>query len=166
MIRNPIDASARVSPKLSEFIESRANDPDIEEPITLGQLRRFFADMLPISFRAAERMHRFDLDESELDELDALIDEYGEDALAIDFAQGSASEPLSRVIEAVVNDENRENLPSLADVRRAMTNGLLTRLVGEGVLEEDEDDALVAEIDGLIERFGEDVLAEEYLRYE
>lgn len=40
------------------------------------------------------------------------------------------------------------------------------RLVGEGVLEEDEDDTLLAEIDALIEQFGADALAEDLIRYE
>lgn len=166
MIRNPIDAAARVSPQLSALIESRVNDPDAEQPATLAQVRSFMADLLPGPFKAAERMHHFDVAESVLDELDALIEEYGKDALAVDFSQTSASEALSRVIEAVMNDENRENPPTLAAVRQAMTSGLLTRLIGEGVLDDDEDDPLLAEIEALIERYGADALAEGYLRYE
>lgn len=166
MARNPIDASVRVSTGLSELIESRCNDPSVEQPITLGQLRTLVADLLPPSLKAAERMHHFDVAESDLDELDALIEEYGEDSVAVDFLQVSASEPLSRVIETVVNDENQEYLPTLMTVREAMTGGLLTRLVGDGVLEEDEDDSLLAEMEGLIERFGPDALAENFLRLE
>lgn len=75
-------------------------------------------------------------------------------------------EPLSRVIEAVMNDENREYLPTLAAVREAMISGLLTRLVGEGVLEDDEDDSLLVEIEALIDRYGAETLAEGLLRYE
>jgi len=166
MIRNPIDAAARVSSQLSALIESRVTDPDAEQPITLAQVRAFLADLLPAPFKAAERMQHFDVDESILDELDALIEEYGKDALAIYFMRGNASEPLSRVIEAVVNDENREYPPTLAAVREAMTTGLLTRLVGEGVLEDDEDDPLLSEIEALIGRYGAEALAEEFLRYE
>lgn len=166
MSRNPIDAAARVSPQLSALIESRVNDPDVEQPITLAQVRTFMADLLPGPFKMAERMHHFDVAESILDELDALIEEYGKDALAVDFARVRAGEPLSRVIEAVVNDENREYPPTLAAVREAMTKGLLTRLVGEGVLEDDEDDALQAEIESLIDRYGADSLAEWFLSCE
>jgi hypothetical protein len=86
--------------------------------------------------------------------------------LAVDFVQANASEQLSRVIEALVNDENRENPPTLGAVRDAIVAGLGTRLVGEGVLEDDEDDTLLSEIDALIEQFGADSLAEELLRYE
>ena len=111
-------------------------------------------------------MHHVDIDASLFDELDALIEEFGETALAIDFAQNIASEPLSRVIEAVMNDENRENPPTLETVKEAIASGLSARLVGDGVLEEDEDDALLAEIEALIRRYGADSLAEDFLRYE
>jgi hypothetical protein len=66
----------------------------------------------------------------------------------------------------VLNDENRENSPTLETIREAILDGLPGRLVGDGVLEEDEDDQLLPEIDNLIERYGGDALAEEYLRYE
>jgi hypothetical protein len=122
--------------------------------------------MLPADFKEAERLHHFDVDVSLLDEMDALIEEFGESALAVDFVQAQASEQLSRAIESLVDDENRENPPTLAVVREAIISGLGVRLVGEGVLEDDEDDTLVEEIDALIEQFGADSLAEEFLRYE
>lgn len=166
MIRNPIDISSRVSPRLSELLKSRIEDPDCEQPITLAVVRRFLADLLPADFKEAERLHRFDVAPSMLDELDGLIEEFDASALAIDFVQAQASEPLSRVIEAVINDENHENPPTLAAVRDAIVAGLSARLVGEGVLDEDEDDTLLSEINVLIENFGADALAEEALRYE
>jgi hypothetical protein len=166
MIRNPIDVSTRVSARLSALLRGRVNDPESEQPVTLKSVRRFLADLLPDDFNEAEQMHHVDIDESLIDELDALIDEFDGTAQAIDFVQDSASEPLSRVIEAVVNDENRENPPTLATVREALVNGLGARLVGDGVLEDDEDDTLLAEVESLIEAFGADALAEELLRYE
>lgn len=166
MIRNPVDVANLVSPRLSELLQRWINDPDVEQPVTLGAVRRFLADLLPPEFTEAEQLHHFDVDASDLDELDRLIEEFGEDALAMDFVQASASEALSRAIEAVVNDENRENPPTLAAVRDAIVAGLGARLVGEGVLDEDEDDMLLAEVDALIEQFGEERLAEDFLRYE
>lgn len=166
MIRNPIDVSSRVSSRLSALLSSRVNDPDCEQPVSLMAVRRFLADLLPDDFNEAERLHHFDVDISILDELDVLIEEFGESALAIDFVQASASESLSRAIEAVVGDENRENPPTLSTVRDAILDGLGARLVGDGELEDDEDDTLLTEIDALIEQFGEDTLAEELLRYE
>lgn len=111
-------------------------------------------------------MHHFDIGESMIDELDALIEEFGESAAATDFVSAFASEALSRVIETVVNDENRENTATLATVRDAITGGLTGRLIGDGVLDEDEDDWLMSEIDDLIGRFGADATAEGFLRYE
>ena len=73
---------------------------------------------------------------------------------------------MSRAIEAVVDDENHENPPTLGAVRDAITGGLTAKLVGDGVLEDDEDDTLLAEIDALIRRHGDDALAEEFIRYE
>ena len=166
MIHNPIDVASRVSPRLSELLRSRVDNPECEQPVTLMAARRFLAGLLPDDFKEAERMHHFDVSESPLDELDALIEEFGASALAVDFVQASASEQLSRVIEAMVNDENRENPPTLSAVRDALMTGLGARLVGDGVLEDDEDDTLMSEIEALIEHFGADAPAEELLRYE
>lgn len=166
MTRNSIDVSSRVSPRLSAMLRSRINNPECEQPVTLIAVRRFLADLLPADFNEAERMHHIDISESLLDELDALIEEYGGGALAIDFAQAYASEQLSRAIEWVVNDENRENPPTLATIRDALIDGLGARLVGDGVMDEDEDDTLQSEIEALIEHFGADTLAEDFLRYE
>lgn len=166
MIHNPIDVSVRVSPRLSGLLKSRVDNPECEQPVTLRAVRRFLNDLLPEEFTEAERAHRFDIGESPLDELDALIEEYGGTALAVDFIQVNASEPLSRIIETVLNDENRENPPTLAVIREVLIAGLAARLVGEGVLEDDEDDTLLAEIDTLIEQFGADAPAEDFLRYE
>jgi hypothetical protein len=166
MIHNPVDVASRVSPRLSELLRSRVDNPECEQPVTLMAARRFLAGLLPADFKEAERMHHFDVSESPLDELDALIEEFGASALAVDFVQASASEQLSRVIEAMVNDENRENPPTLSAVRDALMAGLGARLVGDGVLEDDEDDTLMSEIEALIEHFGADAPAEELLRYE
>lgn len=166
MIPNPIDVSTHVTPRLSALIERLVNDPDADEAPTLGTVREFFTGLLPTAFNEAERMHHFDVSESLLDELNTLIDEFGTDAPAADFVRSSASESMSRVIEAVVNDENRDNPPTLEAVQNALADGLGARLVGDGTLDEDEDDVLMAEIESLIERFGPDALAEDLLRYE
>lgn len=166
MIRNPIDIATRTSPELSGLIETIVNQLDSDEPVTLASVRSFIAHELPDEANETEEMHHFDIGESIVDELDALIDEFGESAAAIDFVSVFASEPLSRAIEIVVNDENRENPPTLATIQEAITNGLAARLIGDGVLEEDEADMLMPEIEELIARSGADALAEEFLRYE
>jgi len=164
MIRNPIDVATRVSQELSRFIETLSENPDVEQPLTLSGARYFLAWHLPSEIR--EGLHHIGDTDSLLDELDALIEEFGEDAVAMDFVEDSASEPLSRVIEAVLDDENRENPPTLSVVKAAMAAGVMERLVGEGALDEDEDDNLMAEIDDLIDRYGPDTPAESLLRYE
>ncbi|WP_018507984.1 hypothetical protein [Thiobacillus thioparus] len=166
MTRNSIAVASRVSPHLSALLNSRIKNPECEQPVTLMAVRCFLGDLLPADFNEAERMHHFDVSESLLDELDALIEAFGAAALAVDFAQANASEPLSRAIESVVNDENRENPPTLATVRDALLAGLGARLVGDGALEDDEDDTLLPEIESLIERFGADMSAEKVLCYE
>jgi hypothetical protein len=47
-----------------------------------------------------------------------------------------------------------------------MHDGLLAQLVGEGAIEEDEDDTLVEEMEELIDRYGVDVPAEQFIHYE
>ena len=165
-IRNPIDIASRVSPELTSLIETIITQLESDDPVTLGIVRTVISYDIPEDMSEVEEMHHFDVEESVVDELDDLIEEFGESAPAVDFIYAFASEPLSRVIEAVMNDENRENPPTLETIKDAILAGLPGRLLGEGVLEEDEDDQLLPEIDNLIERYGADALAEEYLRYE
>lgn len=165
MIRNPIDIASRTSPELSSLIEAIINQFDSDEPVTLAAVRSFIEHELPAEISEGEHLHHFDTGESLVDELDALIDQFGESAAAIDFVSVFASEPLSRAIETVANDENRENPPTLATIREALADGLAARLIGDGVLEEDEADMLMPEIEELIERFGAEALAENFLRY-
>ena len=166
MIRNPIDIASRTSPELSQLIESIINKLDSDEPVTLGVVRSFVERELPHQISEDEHLHRFDMNESLVDELDDLITGFGESAAAIDFVSIYASEALTRAIETVMDDENRENPPTLATVRDALANGLAARMVGDGVLEDDEAELLMAEIEELIGRFDGDALAENFLRYE
>lgn len=166
MIRNPIDIASRVSPELSRLIESVINQLDTGEPVTLGAIRLFIARELPAEISEAEHVHHFDSEESLVDELDGLIAGFGESAAAVDFMYVYASEPLSRAIETVMDDENRERPATLEDVSEALADGLAGRLIGDGVLEEDEADMLLPELNELIDRFGPDAMAEDFLRYE
>ena len=166
MIRNPIDIASRVSPELSSLIETLIDQLEAGEPVTLGSVRSFIMREMPDELDEEEHIHHFDVAESVIDELDELIEQFGESAAAMDFIYAFASEPLSRVIEEVMNDENREVPATLTDVQEAVLDGLGGRLVGEGILEEDEDDVLLPEIESLIERYGADTLAEDFLRYE
>lgn len=166
MIRNPIDIASRVSPELSGLIETIIDQLDTDEPITLAMVRSFITHELPGELDESEGMHHFDTDESLIDELDMLIDQFGESAAAVDFVYAFASEPLSRAIETLMDEENRENPLTLSEVQDAIVAGLGSRLVGDGVLEDDEADMLMPEIESLLEHYGPDATAEDFLRYE
>lgn len=166
MLRNPTDVSSNVTPRLSALIESVVNNPDGPDTPTLETVHHFFTDLMPKEFVEAEQMHHFDLTDSLLDELTQLIEDFGAEAPVIDFIRSSASEGLTRVIEAMVNDDNRENPATLSELRNLLINGFSAHLVGEGVLDEDEDDELLAEVDSLIEHFSEEAFVENFLRYE
>jgi hypothetical protein len=159
------DIASRVSPELSAIIERLVNDPDLEESITLGDLRSKVAEGLLGELQGVDHLH-FESDQTVLAEIDALIEQYGAEAPAVDFVTVKASEPLSRVIEAMMSDANTPQRPTLGAVRQAMLHGLVARLVGEGAIDADEDETLLDEIEDLIERFGEAALAEGLMRYE
>ena len=166
MIQNPIDVATRISPSLSTLIENRLKSSKAEQDITLSTIHDFLTGLLTKPFIETEQLHHFDINESLLDELNALIEEFGEYALAVDFVKNAASEALSRVINAVMNGRDQESPPTLGVVKEAIISGLPASLVGTGILEEDEDDDLLAEIEALINKHGVDSLAEEFLRYE
>ncbi len=166
MIRNPIDIATRVSPELSGLIQGIIDQLETDEPITLQMVRSFIGRDLPEEIAEDEHLHHFDNAESLVDELDGLIDNFGESAAAEDFVYAYASEPLSRAIETVADDENRENPATLGVVREALGAGLAGRLVGDGVLEDDEAEVLAPELDSLIARYGPDATAEDFIRYE
>ena len=164
-MRNAIEADERVSRELSAVIEAICGDPDIDEPVTLGFVRDRIRKALN-GFAEAERIHQFGDEEMLCAEVEALIEEYGEDVLATDLVSARASEDMSIVIEAVIDDTDEEFAPTLGTVKQAMSEGLVAHLVGEGLVEPDEEQMLLAEIDALIERWGADALAESVLRFD
>lgn len=158
-----IDIASRVSPALSVILEAHANDPDALQPATLGSVRAFLTSSEAADRYEADRLHP-ETARGLMTELDDLIDEFGDDAPAADFVTVQASEALSRVIQAVL--DHAATPPTLGVVQSAMADGLVARLVGEGVLEDDEDDTLQAEMEELIARYSSDVPAEPFIRYE
>ncbi len=162
MIRS-IDISVRVSPELAALLEAHANNPDALEPATLGSVRAALATGETGEHYDADLLHP-ETSETLLQELDGLIEEFGVEAPASDFIRLTASEALSRVIEAVM--ERNARPPTLGDVRAAMEEGLVAELVGEGVMDEDEDETLMQELMDLIDRYGEDAQAEDFIHYE
>ncbi len=158
----PIDPDARVSPELSEVMGGLLNNPDVPEPVTLDSVRSVLRHGLDAE--DLEEAPKIGLEETLLAEVEQLIDEYGEEALAADFVSTSASEALSEFIEAVLERADEETEVVLGDVRDAVDQGLLAELEGAGLLESDDAQALVAELDALIERYGIELPAEDLLR--
>ncbi len=164
-MRFPSDVASRVSPDLCVIIERMVNDPDLEEPPTLADVRAVVSELVTDAERRDEAMHPQERT-SVLREVDDLVEEFGSEAPAVDFVAAKAGEGLSRIIETAMNDALVRHAPTLARVRDAMVQGLTSRLVGDGTLDPDEDQTLLAEIEGLIERHGSDALAEDFVRFE
>ncbi len=159
----PIDIATTVSDELSRILEAAVNDPDADEPPSLGLVRTRIATMTDGDALEADRLH-FDEGKSPIEEIDQLIEAFGEDAPAIDFVSVKASEDLTRIIETVM--DTGASPPSLGAVRDAMQNGLVARLAGEGIIDPDAAETAFTQIDALIDRYGRDTAAEEFLRYE
>jgi hypothetical protein len=165
-IRPSIDVATRVSPELSAIIEGLVNDPDREvPPQTLDEVRVALIRHGTAGTRETEFLHPRD-EASLLVELDRLIEEYGKEAPAIDFVAVKASEGLSRVIQAAMDNIRFRRAPTLGAVREAMASGLTAGLIGEGTLDEDDEGVLLGEIDEMIRRYGEESLAETLVRFE
>ncbi|MFP5462589.1 MAG: hypothetical protein ACLGII_13645 [Gammaproteobacteria bacterium] len=161
----PIDGDSRASEELSALMESLLADPDIEEPVTLGFVRDRLRRSLVHRGLKPDRS-QFGTEQSLYAEIETLVEEFGEDAPAGDFTAVKASEALSLVIEVMLDEREADLSLTLGEVRDSMADGLTARLVGEGVVEDDQDGSLLAEIDMLIDRYGRETLAEELMRFE
>lgn len=160
----PLDADSRVSEDLSSFIASAVNDPDLDTPPTLGVIRQRLLDAAMAE--GAVPPHRFGNDESLIVEIDALIEEYGEEAPAADFVVVKASDELTQFIEALLDLSDADIVPTLGGMRAAIADGWVARLAGDGVIDSDEDQTLLAEIEALINRYGDETPAESVLRFQ
>lgn len=159
-----IDAESRVSEELSELIEALLDAGTLEEPVTLGAVRDKLKEQAAASERAPDR--RIGSEETLFAEVERLIEEYGEDAAAADLMVVKASEQLSEVIEALIDEAGEEVVPTLGSIREALEQGRGAHLEGAGLIEPDEEQTLLAELDALIARYGADTAAEEVLRFE
>jgi len=160
-----IDVATRVSRELGTVIETMVDDPEREEPPTLDDVRNVVCQMTDAADRWDEAMHPQERT-SVLREIDDLVDEFGGEASAVDFLAVKASEELSRIIEVAMENPLVRHEPTLGAVHDAMASGLMARLVGDGTIEPDQDQTLIAEIDGLVQRYGADAVAEDFIRFE
>ncbi len=164
-IRPSIDVATRISAELSAIIEGLVDDPEREAPPqTLAEVRQALVERGSSEARETEFLRPQD-ETSLLVELDRLIEEYGEESSASDFVVFKASEGLSRVIQAALDDIS-VRARTLAGMREAMVNGLTARLIGAGALDEDDEGVLLGEIDELIRHYGGDAPAETLIRFE
>jgi hypothetical protein len=157
------DANDRVSEELSEVLEAVLAEVQ-DEPVTLGMARDKLKEALAEQGRAASR--RIGSEQSLYAELESLVEEFGEDAPAIDFVVVKASDELSELIEEVLDRTEDEHGVTLGRVREAIERGLTAELEGMGRFEPDVEQPLLAELDALIERYGADAPAEDVLRFD
>ena len=128
-IRLSIDVATRVSAALSALLGSMTEDPDRETPPTLDDVRAVLLRRVKAGAHETEFLHPKDRD-SLLVELDALIEEYGREALAMAFVAERASEALSRVIEAALEDPDLPGEPTLGAAVVEPRRGLASRVLG------------------------------------
>ena len=159
----PLDVDSRMSEELAAFIEPLLDNPDIEAPLTLGFIRQC---ILRVAKARGEEPAGFGDADSLAAEIEALIEEFGADAPAADFVAVKASGELSQFIETLLDLSDADVVPTLGGMRAAVADGWVARLAGDGVIDDDEDQTMIAEIDALVDRYGADTLAENLLRFE
>lgn len=160
-----LEVDSRVSEELSEYIESLVNNPDLEPTVTLGLVRDALQEHTGDELTSEEH-HQFGNESSLYAEILGLIEEYGEDMLAVEFVVSKASDELSELIEALVDGSDEDITPTLGSLRSAITEGIAASLVGDGALDPDAEQTLLAEVDALIGHYGEDLPAENLLRFQ
>lgn len=148
-----INGGSRPSEELSQALQTILFDADEDEVVTLGEACERLKEMLAEEGIDAGRSG--DGGQTIYGELQALVEEYGEDTPAHEFVALKASDALSGVIEALLEQGDADEV----------TIGLVREAVQEAVIDPDAEQALVAELDALIDRYGEDAPAEDVLPF-
>ena len=156
----PGDVFENLSQELSAIIGALLDDDSVNQPATLADVREA---VLAETGTSSIPLNRFSSDRIQQlrDEVDALIDEFGGDALAVRFFKPWADAALQRLIEAARDSVGEV---SLGDVLEASQSGLLANLIAEGEIADDETQTVIAELQALISQHGNDVLAEDFVR--
>ena len=162
----PSDMQETVSRELSLVIQAVIDNYESQGhgPATLGSVRAAMAGGLLERLTDEGRVKSED-ESSLYSELDVLIESFGEDTSADGFTRPRASEDLSTVIEALLDEQDEGAPPTLTAVRDAMIGGLLAKLVGHGEIDSDDEQTLIEEIEEMIEMHGPGALAEDFLHY-
>lgn len=155
------DVYENTSEALSAVIEKVLDDEEIAQPATLAMVRE---EVLKGVETVSLPLNRFSDDPvQELrDEIEFLIEEYGLDALALRFLKPRASQALTQLIEAAM-DERGE--PTLGQLFEELESGLLANQIAKGEIDDDEAQTVIAELQALIDKHGADAIAEEFVRY-
>ena len=156
----PSDVFENLSEEMSTVIGALLDDDSVRQPATLAEVRE--AVLAEIKTTTIP-LNRFSSDRTQQlrDEVDALIDEFGDDALAVRFFKPWADASLQRLIEAA-RDEVGE--VTLGDVLEAAQGGVLANLIAEGEIADDETQTIIAELQALISQHGVEALAEDFIR--
>ena len=155
----PEDVFENTSDEMSALIADVLDDGNLAQPATLDSVReavlaRIKTATIPLNRFSSGQWQQLH------DEIEALIEEYGADALAVRFFKPWASEPLRRLIEAGLDELGEPTLQGLFDAAEA---GLLAHLIGQGEIDDDEAQTVIAELARLVDRHGPEALAEDYL---
>ena len=156
----PSDVFENLSEEMSAVIGALLDDESVRQPATLAEVRE--AVLAEIKTTTIP-LNRFSSDRTQQlrDEVDALIDEFGDDALAVRFFKPWADASLQRLIEATRDDVGEV---TLGDVLEAAQGGVLANLIAEGEIADDETQTVIAELQALIGQHGGEALAEDFIR--
>lgn len=156
----PSDVFENLSEEMSAVIGALLDDESVRQPATLAEVRE--AVLAEIKTTTIP-LNRFSSDRTQQlrDEVDALIDEFGDDALAVRFFKPWADASLQRLIEATRDDVGEV---TLGDVLEAAQGGVLANLIAEGEIADDETQTIIAELQALIGQHGGEALAEDFIR--
>ena len=153
------DVFENTSDELSLVIAGVLDDENVAQPATLYEVREAILAKVKTPTIPLNRFSDTEWEQLR-EEIDSLIEEYGEDALAVRFLRPWASKALECLIEAGMDELGT---PTLSTLFEAAENGLLARLIGRGDLDDDEAQTVLGELQDLIRRHGEDVPAEDFL---
>ncbi len=158
-MRIPDNVHENTSGEMTAVIAAVLDDEMEQQPATLASVREaILAEIKTVTIP----LNRFSSDQRQelQDEIDNLIEDFGEDALAVRFMRPWASEALCRLIEAGLDDLGE---PSLAALFDAAEGGLLAHLVAQGELDAEDVQTVIAELQKLIDQHGPEALAENFL---
>ncbi|HIE55724.1 MAG TPA: hypothetical protein EYP90_11180 [Chromatiaceae bacterium] len=78
---------------------------------------------------------------------------------------GSISENLANFIQSEMQRETSVQPPTLGSVLASMEGGSLDRLIEKGRIDRHDKDDIFVELRNLIEEYGDDALAQRFIRY-